>query len=360
MRRRREACAAAARRPRAALLIVACAIVGCQRPLGPVFPAVAPPLEWPAPPDAPRIRYVGELTGEASVARRPSGFAALGEALTGPKPRAVFVRPMAVAVRGPEVFVADAAGGVGRVHVLDVENRGYRSIPADATELRWPIDVASGADGLAVADAQAAVVFIFDESGRLRREIGRGELVRPAAVAWGDADDALWVLDAGAHCLVVFDKSGQRLRRIATRGAAPGQLNFPAGFCLAAREPGPVAIVADAMNFRVQVFDALGEFVGQYGRKGDAAGNFSLPRDVATDSDGHMYVLDNQFENVQVFDRDFRLLMAFGEGGAGRGQFQLPSGITIDERDRIWVADTYNRRVQVFQYRKEGAAWTQP
>jgi DNA-binding beta-propeller fold protein YncE len=99
--------------------------------------------------------------------------------------------------------------------------------------------------------------------------------------------------------------------------------------------------------------DATGDFVNLFGRKGDAAGDFALPRDVAFDSDGHVYVLDNQFENVQVFDRDGRLLMAFGEEGAGPGRFSLPSGITIDQRDRIWIADTYNRRVQVFEYLRE-------
>jgi DNA-binding beta-propeller fold protein YncE len=109
------------------------------------------------------------------------------------------------------------------------------------------------------------------------------------------------------------------------------------------------------MNFRVQLFDSGGTPLRAFGRKGNAAGDFSLPRDIAIDSDGHVYVLDNQFENVQIFDAEGRLLLAFGGEGGGPGQFSLPSSITIDDRDRIWVADTYNRRVQAFQYLREGA-----
>ncbi len=107
------------------------------------------------------------------------------------------------------------------------------------------------------------------------------------------------------------------------------------------------------MNFRVQLLDSQGKAARSFGHKGDAAGDFALPRDVALDSQGHIYVLDNQFENIQVFDPQGQLLMAWGQEGRGPGEFYLPSGITIDEQDRIWIADTYNRRVQLFQYLRE-------
>ncbi|RMF78334.1 MAG: 6-bladed beta-propeller, partial [Planctomycetota bacterium] len=146
-------------------------------------------------------------------------------------------------------------------------------------------------------------------------------------------------------------RDGRVVARIGGRGGEPGRFNFPTAVCW---RPPAGLVVADAMNFRVQVFD-VGEDRPRlvFGEKGDAAGDFARPRDVAVDSDGHIYVLDNQFENVQVFDQGGRLLMAFGEGGDGPGQFAIPSGITIDARDRIWVADSYNRRVQVFQYLRE-------
>jgi predicted CXXCH cytochrome family protein len=64
--------------------------------------------------------------------------------------------------------------------------------------------------------------------------------------------------------------------------------------------------------------------------------------------------VDAHFEAVQIFDADGTLLLDFGAEGRGPGGFWLPAGIFIDRRNRIWIADTYNKRVQVFDYIPEG------
>lgn len=356
----------------AALVAAGLLLTGCASPpLGPVFPPISPRVVWPAPPDEPRIEYLGSLAGEAGLGVRPAGWEALRLALAGEQPRyARFVTPLAVAVAGETVYVADpAAAGGPCVHVLDLERRTYGAIRIAAGEpLAWPIDVAASRGRLAVVDARRAAVFLFDAAGRFLTTLGSGALQRPVAAAWNDATGDLWVVDATAHALVSFADDGAVLRRAGTRGAGPGQFNYPAGIAVRSasiarsrddRTPDAVAaavLVADAMNFRVVRLGADGEPLGWFGRKGDAAGCFSLPRDVAFDRDGHIYALDNQFENVQVFDAAGRLLMAWGEEGRGPGQFYLPSGITIDDRNRIWIADTYNRRVQVFRFISPHAA----
>jgi sugar lactone lactonase YvrE len=324
---------------------------GCTAP-GPVFPPVNPPIVWPAPPDRPRIAYVGALRGETDLGRRPVGWEALRAALIGPTPPVAFVQPTAVAVRGSRLAVSDpAAPGAAAVHVLDIESRSFRSWRPG---LRFPIDLVFIGDELAVADAQLGRVLVLDAVGAVRREIGAGLIARPAAIAWDDATRELWVLDAGQHALLAFSLEGELLRSVGRRGNAPGEFNFPAGMCGLPGLGGATRLaVADAMNFRVQIVDAAGHVHALFGRKGDAAGDFSFPRDVAADSDGHLYVLDKHFENVQLFDHAGRLLLAFGGQGAAPGQFNLPAGIVIDEHDRIWIADTHNRRVQVFQYLRE-------
>ena len=88
----------------------------------------------------------------------------------------------------------------------------------------------------------------------------------------------------------------------------------------------------------------------EFGRVGDAPGDLALPKGVAVDSQGHLYVVDARFENVQIFDREGRLLLSFGEEGNAPGEFWLPSGIHVDSTDRIWVCDSYGRRVQVFDF----------
>jgi sugar lactone lactonase YvrE len=99
----------------------------------------------------------------------------------------------------------------------------------------------------------------------------------------------------------------------------------------------------------VQWLDQQGQVAATMGIKGDAAGNLALPKGVAMDDDGNIWVVDAQFENIQAFSTDGRLLMAFGGEGRGPGEFWLPAGACIDELQRLWVADTHNHRVQVFQ-----------
>ncbi len=324
----------------------------CQQPPRPIFDPAPSRLVWPPPPDAPRIRYVGQLIGEESLGARKSAGRGLRELLTGPIPMTTFVAPGAIAVDGDRVYVSDHQAAA--VYQLDLAARTFKSIhAAGGKPLEWPIDVCLGDDLLAVCDSRRAAVFLLDMDGRTRATLGAGVLQRPAAVAFDSLKKQWWVVDAAAHGVFVFDASGSLARSFGSRGGESGAFNFPAGIVFDAERS---AWIADSMNFRVVKIEGdSSELASSFGKKGDAAGDFALPRDVAIDSDGHLYVLDSQFENVQIFDRDGRLLLAFGEEGDAPGRFQLPSGMTIDAQDRIWIADTYNRRVQVFQYLREGA-----
>lgn len=340
-----------------ALIALGClALSGCATTTVATFPATGPTRVWPAPPDPPRIRYLGQLTGEASIGVRTSGWDAVKQVLTGPRPLLHFVAPCAVAARGQRIYVADrGALGGPCVYALDLAAHSVTAFRGAADEpLEWPIDIALIDDRLAVADARRAAVYVFDANGTRVTTIGRGALQRPSAVAWDAAQRELWVVDAAAHACVAFGLDGAVRCRVGQRGSGSGQFNFPTGLCVL-RDP-PRIVVADAMNFRVQLFSSDGAPLGAFGRKGDAAGCFALPRDVAADSEGHLYVLDPQFENVQIFDDAGRLLLAFGEEGDQAGQFNLPGGIAIDEQDRIWVADTQNKRVQAFQYLRAAPA----
>jgi sugar lactone lactonase YvrE len=261
-----------------------------------------------------------------------------------------------VAVVGERVFVADI--GLGVVHLLDLAARHYAMIPGPPTErFRVPVDLTIADGGqLVVVDRGRAAVDVFDLDGVWRSTHRCPDLTAPVAVAWDPSQRVFWMADAAAHqCIATADLEHTQ-QRIGERGDAPGQFNYPTALAV---HPQIGLVVADAMNFRIQVFDHAGRLLTVFGHKGDAAGDFARPRDVAVDSEGHLYVLDNQFENVQVFDPDGRLLMAFGQEGSRPGEFAVPSGITIDAQDRIWVADSYNRRVQVFQYVRETPTWAE-
>ena len=103
------------------------------------------------------------------------------------------------------------------------------------------------------------------------------------------------------------------------------------------------------MNFRVQILDRDGNFIGSFGKHGDATGNFARPKGIAVDSRGNIFIVDALFNSVQVFTREGELLYYFGSHGSDNGEFILPAGISIDDNDYIYISDTYNNRIQVFE-----------
>jgi len=144
----------------------------------------------------------------------------------------------------------------------------------------------------------------------------------------------------------VLDSRGTVLRSFGQHGSQNGEFNYPTEVLV----KNGMVVVVDAMNFRVQMFDRNGAFLGAIGSIGDSSGSLFRPKGIAVDSEDHIYLVEGMWGSVQVFDREGQLLYTFGERGTALGQFQLPSGMFIDQHDKVYVADSYNHRVQVFQY----------
>jgi len=174
---------------------------------------------------------------------------------------------------------------------------------------------------------------------------------RPTGVAYSPVNQEIWIVETNAHRMTVLDQNGNFIRRIGSRGTAPGEFNYPTSIWI--DNSGKVFIV-DAMNFRIQVFSADGNVLSVFGEPGDATGYFARPKGIATDSQGNIYVADALYHTVQIFDMLGNFLYNFGSQGRGEGEFWMPSGIYIDQQDYIYVADSYNSRVQIFQFIRGG------
>lgn len=324
------------------------AVTGCAGPASELFTPAKTPVVWPKEPDAPRIRFLGEIRSGTELRTKKTLAEAFNEVLFGPAAPRRLINPYAVAVHadGNRVAVADTNGGC--VHVIDTAKQAYvrrDACGAKGEGLQCPVGVAWVGDTLCVADSKRHGVAIYDANG-VGRWIGRDVLQRPAGLAHCSTNDLLYVSDAGADAIVAFERDGRLVFQFGSRGPGPGQFNLPAQ--IACGPDGAIA-VADSLNFRVQRFAADGSFAAAFGQKGDAAGDLALPKGIAFDPEGNLWVVDAQFENVQGFTADGKLLLAFGQEGQGPGQFWLPAGICIDARRRMWIADSYNRRVQAFE-----------
>lgn len=321
------------------------ALAGCA----PAVPKPTADLVWPAPPEAPRIRYVQTFARADHFKQQTSSW--LKDVVLGPDGvRAErMVKPYAATTDAKgRLYVTDT--GLSRVWVFDPEKKEVRFLgDSGQGQLITPSGVAVDRRGVVfVADTKRDRVFGYDEQGKVVVAIGQAdEFYSPSGLAIHQASGRLFVADAGRHKVRVYDTTtGAFLLEFGSRGTAPGQFNYPTHLFLRKDR----LYVSDTMNFRVQAFTLDGQFVRTWGEMGTSFGQFARPKGIALDSEGHLYVVDAAFGNFQIFGSEGDLLLFVGQVGFQPGEFYLPAGLHIDERDRIYVVDQYNRRVQVFQF----------
>lgn len=313
-------------------------------------------LVFPLPPDEPRFYYERTLYGSADVVPEQAN-SALRQALTGegPKSGEFMGKPYAVAVREGRIYVTDS---VQRwVTVFDLPGKSFYRVGDEGPgQLTKPLGVdVDRAGNVYVADATLKAIVVFDKDGNFLRKLG-GEkwFDRLSSVTVDPKGDRIYVVDIGgvqskAHRIRVFDPvKGTHLFDFGTRGAAPGEFNFP--YDLAVGKDGRLYVV-DAGNFRIQVFDHDGKYLSEFGAIGTQLGSFARPKEIAVDPDGNLYIIDAVMGNFQIFDPEGQLLLAVGRRGEQDepARYMLPSGIHIDENGRVYVVDQWFRKIDIFR-----------
>jgi DNA-binding beta-propeller fold protein YncE len=306
-------------------------------------------LVWPLPPEQPRLRFVQEIHGTADV--EPNKKVSAMERIAGVRKREfkpIFVKPFGVAVDSKgRIFVSDNAQGI--VFVMDREHHqvnyiGLMGPPKLGTPMGIHVDAK---DRVWLADGTAQRIYAFDPDLNLRAALGKDELSNPVSVATDLSRNRLYVVDSKLHCVVVYDsETGKFITKFGKRGIEDGQFNFPTD--IAVGLDGRLYI-ADAMNRRVQVFDADYKFLDKFGQEGLKWGQFRKPKSLALDEYQNVYVVDSDFCNFQIFDQKKDLLLFLGEYGDGPGQFEVPQQIRIDSQNLIYVVDQMNQRIQIFK-----------
>ena len=169
-----------------------------------------------------------------------------------------------------------------------------------------------------------------------------GQFNKPRSVAL-DANDNLFVVDMTGR-VQKFSPDGVFL---ASWQMPQTDLGNPKGMC---RDKEGNIVVLEPHYQRVNHFSPEGKLVAQWGARGTNAGQFTLPRAVAVNSRGDLFVSEyTTVDRVQVFSGANRhMLMVFGRPGTGDGEFNRAEGLGIDAADRIYVADSCNHRIQIF------------
>ena len=340
----------------AAVFLAGCATAPRVMQYSPADPEQQVRKSWPAPDQAPRLEYVGQLIGEQNFVVE-QGSESRGEKFlrwlvglgSGRDKVNQLLRPQSGIVdTSGRILVTDA--GRPSVFVFDEANAKLAVWHEAAAGIDFlsPVGIAALATGeFLVADAQLGEIFVLSEDGVPVGRFGGDAFIRPTGIDIDEETGKVYVADRGAHEVKVFSGDGNLLQTIGVPGSAPGELNAP----MHIRVAGSKIYVSDSLNANVQIFSLTdGQPLGQIGQRGLFVGNMVRPKGVAVDSSGNIYVVESYYDHLLIYDEDGQFLLPIGGTGSDVGQFFLPAGMWSDKTDRIFVADMFNSRVVIFRY----------
>jgi sugar lactone lactonase YvrE len=298
-------------------------------------------LVWPGPPNIGRIRYLNYFAGQKlEVVEKGKKKNSWMDRMAGTRPDQ------------DQLYVADQR--VGAIFVFNTETR-------DASMIRNGVEASfklvngiaiDDDDRVFVSDGKLHRIYVFDKQRKVVDQITEG-MVDPVGLAIDTVNRLLYVADTQQDQVIVYDAdSFKLLRRLGTGGknhilTTPGDFSGPTG--VAVDGDGNV-YVTDTMNYRVEIFDADGNFVSWFGKHCDGPGCFAHPKGIALDSDGHIWVADSMLEFLQVFNKEGELLAFLGGHGHNPGQFEALTNVFVDKQNRVFTSEQYPGRVQMFRY----------
>ena len=329
-------------------------------------------LVWPDPPNQIRLRYLSYFAGqkfetvEETKAKKQSWMDRVAGMEAEKDPR-MKKRIMPFQLLGPHGMAVDSKGRlyvadqrVGAVFIFNTETRETELI-RNGFEAHFKLVngvAVDDDDRLFVSDGSTHRIMVFNPKHEVVDQISEG-LADPVGLALDTENRRLYVADTQQDQILVYDADTFKLlRRIGTAGknhelTTPGDFSGPTG--VAVDGDGNV-YVTDTMNYRVEIFDADGKFISQFGRHCDGPGCFAHPKGIAVDGDGHIWVADGMLDLLQAFNKDGQLLLFLGGHGHFPGQFMALTNVYVDKQNRVFTSEQYPGRVQMFRYVSDAEA----
>jgi len=252
-----------------------------------------------------------------------------------------FIFPIGIAIDSNDnVYVVDA--GNFRIQKFSSEGEFLKTWGGFDEDLLELI-IKFNNDSLSIVE----LISLSDQIDRLTNDEGCPNnhcLFVPSSITI-DNDDNIFVVDNLKCRINKFNAEGEFIQVFGKRGDNVGEFSIPMGMTV---DKNNHLYVVDLEQHNVKKFTTEGQFIKQWGEEGNGEGQFKNPYDVTTDNEGNVYVSDAENERIQKFSHDGEFLKQFGELGTFPDQFNQPGGLIVDDNGKVYVTDLNNNRVQVF------------
>jgi peptidylamidoglycolate lyase len=154
-------------------------------------------------------------------------------------------------------------------------------------------------------------------SGKILDAWGANLFIMPHGLTV-DQDNNIWVTDVALQQIFKFSHDGKLLMKLGvekTAGDDSTHFNLPTDVAVATDH---TFYVSDGYgNNRVVKFSAAGNYLFEWGKKGNKPGEFNLPHGISLDAAGNVYVADRENNRVQCFSPDGKFLKAWDNSSQG-------------------------------------------
>ncbi len=236
--------------------------------------------------------------------------------------------PGAVAVDSSDfIWVADTFNGL--IIKLNSEGSAVDQIPFTDEIGGMTTD---DSDNLYLTNLTTHSLVKYDSDGNQLFDLGAAELTEPADVCFAE-DGLLYIADQGNEAVHVFSTDG--VSQDVITPLFPGDDQMISG--IAVDSDGTI-FISDALNHVIEMFDSDGAYVKTLGQPGDTLGELNQPGDLQLDPNGNIFVVDTGNERLQKFDRNAFYLSAV-ESVEEQYDFTLPLDIALNSEGHMLIAD---------------------
>jgi len=257
----------------------------------------------------------------------------------------------------PQSIATDSSGNVyvtdlGNMRIQKFDNNGmflnsWGSMGSGSGEFNSPSGIAVYENYVFVVDNQLNNIQKFDLDGNFIAKWGSegsniGQFSLPNGIAIGN-NGTVFVADTGNSRIQKFTSEGDFVFEFGKIGNVAGTLLSPKGIVI--DNQGNV-YVSDPGQNKISKFDFEGIFLESF--EGNVAGYPITPEGLEITLNGNIYFADTTRDRIVYMDSTGLAITTFGSMGILSEQFKMPKDVALDPFGNLFVVDSNGHRIQKF------------